>query len=140
MKFFYLNLPAKPTPAYPDKKSELYPIIPIRFKNNSHFCDCYALIDSGATDCLFPAFVGEKIGLEIKDGKLQTIYGVGQSVITAYFHNVTFELGGREYQSYFGFTYDALPFPALGQRGFFNLFRVKFVYSKGIIEIIPEQI
>lgn len=69
MKFKYQRLPVKPNAAFPNRNSVIKPLIPIRLYYKENFIDIYALIDSGADDCLFNAQVGEKLGIDITSGK-----------------------------------------------------------------------
>lgn len=135
MKFPYKKYPSvKITKAFPEK-SLLLPIIPIRILNEDKYIDCNALIDSGAGACLFPAELGEYIGIQIKDGYEHEFSGIGKGFLTAYFHRIKIEVGGYKYDSYIGFTYDQIPFPLLGQIGFFSLFTVIFDLSKEVIDL-----
>lgn len=135
MKFPYKKYPStQVTKAFPEK-SILLPIVPIRLSNNNKYVDCNALIDSGAGACLFPAEIGEYIGIQIVNEYEHKFFGIGGGGLTAYFHRIKIELGGHKCESYIGFTYDKLPFPLLGQNGFFSLFTVIFDLSKEIIEL-----
>jgi len=136
MKFRYRKFPNNnPSKAIPDK-AFLVPQILIRMLNGVEHIDCYALIDSGAADCLFPAEFGENIGIEkIKNDREHIFYGIGEGHIIAYFHNIDIEIGGHRYNIPVGFTYDNLKVPLLGQRGFFDLFTITFDLSKEEIEL-----
>lgn len=50
-------------------------------------------------------------------------------------------MGSWQYKITAGFSYEISPygFGILGQKGFFDLFRIKFILSKGIIEIVLEK-
>ena len=135
MKFPYKRYPSITiTKAFPEKSS-LLPIISIRLLNDDRHVDCNALIDSGANACLFPTELGEYIGLQIVNEYEHKFYGIGGATLTAYFHRIKVEVGGHKYDSRIGFTYDKLPFPLLGQNGFFSLFVVIFDLSKEVIEL-----
>lgn len=141
MKFPYYRVPvSEPSKAFPEKNT-LIPLIPIRIINNDEWYDCYGLIDSGADACLFPAEFGENAGItNIINDKKHTFGGVGGGRITAYFHDLSIEIGGYKFTTYIGFTYDNLPFPLLGQKGFFSLFKVIFELEKEAIELKPKNI
>src|SRR3989344_5090342 len=66
------------------------PMVPIRLsashKMYPYIIDC--LLDSGADFNLFPAVVGEKMGLRIKKGRKTEHIGIGNIGITAYVHSV----------------------------------------------------
>ena len=135
MKFPYKKYPSTNiTKAFPEK-SALIPIIPVRLLNNNKYIDCNVLIDSGAHACIFPAELGEQIGIQVENEYEHNFCGIGGGALKAYFHRIKIEVGGHKSDSYIGFTYDELPVPLLGQIGFFNLFSVIFDLSKEVIEL-----
>jgi len=94
----------------------------------------HALVDSGSDRNLFPAGLGESIGLDIKSGKERPIYGIGNAKLTAYGHNVLLHLGSGEFKTIVDFSYEQ-NMPLLGRRGFFDIFkRVEFRERKREVE------
>ena len=92
---------------------------------------------------MFPAQFGEKIGISIRQGKLQSATGITGSDL-AYFHAVVVyvELNGKGYKfdCYAGFMYslDPVGFGLLGRHGFFELFEsVTFKHNTNAVELIP---
>lgn len=144
MNFSYRKFPvdSKNCP-FPDKKSALRPVIQIDFGGISRKFSYLVLIDSGADYCVFHAKVGELLGLDIKSGKLVTFYGTSGQPQIAYFHAVSFKIGGHDHICEAGFSYEMerLPYGLLGQDGFFNKWIVKFEYHKENIELkeIPDH-
>ena len=119
----------------------LKPIIPIGLLFNGKFVKYEALIDSGADFNIFNAEIGELLGIDTRSGKKVKFSGIAGEPFEVFLHNLTLEIGGWQYKIVAGFSYEISPygFGILGQRGFFDLFRVKFIFSKGIIEITPEK-
>ena len=119
----------------------LKPIIPIGLLFNGKLIRYEALIDSGADFNIFNAEIGELLGIDIRSGKKVKFSGIAGEPFEVYLHNLTIEVGGWHYKIVVGFSYGISPygFGILGQKGFFDLFRVKFIFSKGIIEITPER-
>ncbi len=119
----------------------LKPIIPIGLLYNGRIIKYEALIDSGADFNIFNAEIGELFGIDIRSGKKMEFSGIAGEPFEVYLHNLTLEIGGWRYNIMAGFSYEISPhgFGILGQKGFFNLFRVKFIHSKGTIEITPEN-
>lgn len=116
------------------------PIIPIsvRHPDTRKAVRYFALVDSGADNCILGAEIGELIGLTIEDGKFSTISGVvaGQSR-PYYIHEVEIEVGGWWHRTAVGFM------PQLsknghgfvGRLGFFDRFSfVKFDQRKSVVE------
>lgn len=124
-----------------DSTELLKPIIPIGLLFNRRLIRYESLIDSGADFNIFNAEVGELLGIDIRSGKKVKFSGIAGNPFEVYLHNLILEIGGWQYKIVAGFSYEISPygFGILGQKGFFNLFRVKFVFSKGIIEVTPEK-
>jgi len=120
----------------------LKPIIPIGLLFNGKLIKYEALIDSGSDFNIFNAEIGEILGINIRSGKEVKFSGIAGEPFEVYLHNLTLEVGGWQYKIVAAFSYKISPygFGILGQKGFFDLFRVKFIFSKGIIEITPEKI
>lgn len=140
MKFGYFKFPLEK----PDQffgKTLLKPIIPVKIINNDRAINYAALIDSGADFCIFDAEIGEAIGIDIKNGEKVEFGGIQQlKGATAYIHNVKIEIGGWSYDIKTSFSYDIAKFGygILGQRGFFDIFIVKFDLLKEEIELKPR--
>ena len=119
----------------------LKPIIPIGLLFNDKLIRYEALIDSGADFNLFNAEIGELLDMDIRSGKKVEFSGVAGKPFEVYLHEVTIEIGGWQHKIPAGFSYEisSYGFGVLGQKGFFNLFRIQFLFSKGIIEITPEN-
>lgn len=138
MNFSYQKFPfdSKNSP-FLNKKSALRPVIQIDFETSKGNLGYYVLIDSGADYCIFHAQVGEQLGLDIKSGASLTFFGTSGTPQVAYFHKITFKIGGHPHTCKVGFSYDMdqLAYGILGQDGFFNKWTVKFEYQKENIDI-----
>ena len=136
MKFRYQRRPTTPSKAHPKRYNVLRPIVPIRLINNHEYIDTDALIDSGSDDCIFWGELGEAIGLDITSGDECEYKGLSGEKVKVYFHNITLEVGGHQYECYAGFSYETgFKEGILGQNGFFNLFTTIFDLSKETIEL-----
>lgn len=110
------------------------PHIQFRFKVNHNFTrPIAALIDSGADRNLFPAEVGESIGIKIKKGRKLTTNGIGEQPITVYRHfdiELFFDQG-KHFRADIDFSYE-MSILLLGGKGFFDKFKkVTFEKKKG---------
>lgn len=84
-----------------------------------------AIIDSGATRCLFHSDLATHLGLDVKTGEREVTQGISGSE-TLYLHEITLYLPGGAVQTRVGFK-DKLPVAGLlGMKGFFDFFRVTF--------------
>jgi len=141
MKFEYKKLSL-------DRRSEFFgnsvlkPIIPIRVSHQKNSLQYEALIDSGADFCIFDAEIGEALGLDVSAGKYEGFGGIqDRTGAVAYFHDVTLNIGGWDYKTTVGFSYDIAKWGhgILGQKGFFDMFSIKFDYQKEDIEIKEKR-
>lgn len=137
MKFRYRKFNLSPFSDFFGKHI-LKPIILIKILNDDIVLQYAALIDSGADFCIFDAGLGEYLGINITSG-MEIQFGGIQSLggAKAYIHRVTLEIGGHEFKTEIGFSYDISKngYGILGQKGFFDLFSVKFDLQKEDIEI-----
>ncbi len=117
------------------------PVIPIEVSYGNQSQSYEVLVDSGADMCIFSAQIGELIGIDIKRGKPFGVAGITGSVEEYYVYPVTITVGGWPYRIEVGFlpNLGRLGYGVVGQRGFFDLFTVKFDYQKGGIELNPKS-
>ncbi len=137
MKFPYFKFPL-PARSEFFGSSILKPIIPIELVGKADSVRYDALIDSGADFCIFDAAIGETLGLDVRSGKAERFGGIQEAgASSAYFHEITLVIGGWKYRTTVGLSYDIAKhgYGILGQKGFFDLFTVKFNYPKEEIEL-----
>jgi len=117
----------------------LRPVIPIKLKIGNISVDYEVLVDSGADICLFHAEIGELLGINITKGKTQEVFGVGGKSSVYYLHQVEMEVGGWAHKIEAGFMPSVsghiMKYGLVGQRGFFDIFVVKFDLLKEEIDI-----
>lgn len=137
MKFRYRKFNLSPSSDFFGKLI-LKPIIPIKVLKTGITLQYAALIDSGADFCVFDAEIGEYLRLNVKSGT-EVQFGGIQSLggAKAYIHKLTLEIGGHQFRTEVGFSYDISKngYGILGQKGFFDLFSVKFDLQKEDIEL-----
>jgi hypothetical protein len=123
-------------------KDTFRPVIPVFLKNDRIRIGYEVLVDSGADLCLFHADIGEAIGLDIEKGKPREVFGVGGKVSVYYLHPITLVVGGWEYDIEAGFmpavSGRSMPYGLVGQKGFFEFFKVTFDHASKDIEIKPK--
>ena len=134
MKFNYKKYPG----------STLRPVIPIKLKNKDAEIGYEVLVDSGADLCIFDAQIGEIIGIDVTKGKPREVFGVGGKASIYYLHKVTIIVGGHPYSIEAGFmpnvAGNVIPYGIVGQKGFFDIFVVKFDLLKERVELKPRDI
>jgi hypothetical protein len=107
------------------------PKISIKLINNRKTSISFlALVDSGSDRNLFPATLGEDVGLKIKTGLQKQIFGIGGHELQSFTHQVTIILKDYSFKTEVDFSFDQ-DIPLLGREGFFNHFkRIDFKQNK----------
>lgn len=84
-----------------------------------------AIIDSGASRCIFHADIGTAIGLDTLKGAVETTLGVAGPTNT-YLHDICLYVPGGVIAVRAGFSADLPVAGLLGMQGFFDAFRITF--------------
>lgn len=116
----------------------LRPVIPLKLKYRGITQPYNALVDSGSDECLFDSQVAGLLGIEVEQGEMRKASGVGGQTVIYFVHPVEIEIGGFLYETKVGFVSRAggpFEYGALGQKGFFDVFVVKFDLLKEEIEL-----
>ena len=115
------------------------PVIPITLASHGTSVGYEVLVDSGADLCIFHAEIGELLDIDITKGKKHEVFGVGGKASIFYVHPIDIIVGEHTVHTEVGFMHDVagkrMPYGILGQKGFFEHFRVKFDLQKGEIEL-----
>ena len=116
----------------------LRPIIQVNLMHSTKSIQYEVLVDSGADICIFDSVIGELLGLNIVTGEEYFVAGVTGVPEKYYVHDITIDIGGYKYDIEAGFMKRPTDsYGIIGQKGFFEFFTVKFIYSKQKIEIKP---
>lgn len=113
------------------------PFVPIKlcYKHQLSKNAFNALLDSGCDQNLFPAELGELVGIRIKKGQQKCIGGIGGIKITAYTHIVKLFLKNYDFDTVVDFSYEQ-QVPLLGRTGFIDCFKeVTFKGKDRVFEI-----
>lgn len=65
--FPYYKLPCKPSEAFSEEKNVWRPFAEVRINYKTAYIDCLALLDSEIDNCLFPAEIGEYLGIDVRN-------------------------------------------------------------------------
>ena len=139
LKFSYREYPIL------DKKGKILslayrPVIDVRliFRDKSRLFP--AIIDSGADESLFPAWMAKFLGHHLEKGKKVRIFrGIGGE-IKAYLHQTYIEIGGVAFKSevYYSDGFNDWEYGLLGERTFFSYFKVELDYKNRLIALTPR--
>jgi len=139
--FNYLSNPRKDYKTGKIIGQVYYPVIPIKLCYGHHIFKYLinSLVDSGSDRNLFPAEIGENIGIKIKNELSQEIGGIGGIKVIAFTHKVKIYLGNLEIDTFVDFSYEQ-KVPLLGRNGFFNYFKnVIFREKDNVVELETER-
>jgi hypothetical protein len=120
-----------PYKKFPDTRGEVgyFAAIPVNIalpaKNSPRSKRFEAIIDSGATRCVFHAQLGKAIGLDVIKGEPETTNGIAGPT-TVYLHNISLYAPGGIIALCAAFSLDLPIAGLLGMRGFFDNFKITF--------------
>lgn len=95
-----------------------------------------ALVDSGATDCIFSASFGEALGIDVRSGRSHEFQAYDRQTSKGYTHNVKLQVPGFLHWIDIDAVFiDSEVMPILGQQGFFESYQIIFERFKRQFEI-----
>ena len=119
------------------------PFLQVRLTNtgNGRSIPCWALVDSGADYNLFPSAIGEVLGHDLPKGRKIATTGVGGGIASFVHRENRLEahedLGPIEPDVAFSDDMNLFGFGLLGQRGFFDHYRVRFDFRAATFSLDP---
>jgi hypothetical protein len=139
VKIPYLEKPLSPgfKQIFPEAENVLKPLIPIVVRYREKKEKVFALVDSGADACLFPAGVAERLGIDVRAGARHDFVGISASRTPFFFHEVEILFGKYQQKTKVGFSasQNIGAGGILGQQGFFNHFVISFDHKNKFLEI-----
>lgn len=133
LKFSYIKYLVTP-PTVKPAQYVYRPVIPVKLSLDKNEVTFDGLVDSGADESTFPAWIAKTLGHDVYRGKKKIFSGIGGSVL-AYQHKTRLILSGIEFVAdvYYSHEWDDMPFGLLGQASFFSHFAVNFNYKEKFI-------
>lgn len=132
MRFTYQEFEITLSPGIFRKKLIYRPIIPVVLMYGKRLLGYQSVVDSGSDYCVFESKVAELLGIKVSKGNKRKIRGIGGTDIKGYEHKIVFKVAGKVYDTLAVFSTE-IPensFGVLGNKGFFDHFRVNFDYRK----------
>jgi hypothetical protein len=119
-----------PYRAYPDKNGTIHflPFIRVRLgrKRTPLITRAFeAIVDSGASDCIFPEAVAIALGIKVESGKKEQRNGIGGSQ-DVWIHPVQLYVGAEVVEINAAFAKSLPVAGILGRIGFFEHFKITF--------------
>ena len=130
MKFKYKNY----------GQGTLRPVVPVEVSYGEISVPYEVLVDSGADFCIFDSQIGEILGIDIEKGEKFNVAGITGKLEPYYVHQVAIKVGGWNYKIKAGFmpNMGRFSYGVVGQRGFFDIFVIKFDLLKSEVELKPR--
>lgn len=149
MKIPFSFLPASPDPAFPGRFELKRPIVALLLTRGDCQVVVFAVVDSGADLCVFPASLATRLEITLPNGKASAFSGSGETSQMAYFAQIQATILPMDSPSigpdqepltfplYAGFceTIEHVGMGLLGQEGFFSHFSVSFYHAQSYFEI-----
>lgn len=116
------------------------PLIPVKIVFKDKFLLTEALIDSGSDYCIFPQEAAKVLNIPLKKAKMSRLTGFLEGKTNLFLYPVRLMIGNYTIEIVAGFAQEMSPYApcTLGQKGFFDNFKVCFNKSKLQIEITPK--
>src|SRR3990167_5204062 len=114
------------------------PVITVLLKNNNKFVLYPALVDSGSDYCVFSIELARNLDIKLLPKKTNLI-GIGHETVKGYWGKVEININHATYNLKAVFAeMSEFGHGILGQKGFFDNFKVCFDKSRNQIEINPK--
>jgi anaerobic ribonucleoside-triphosphate reductase len=88
MRFPYTVFPARPDAAFPDRQTISRPIVTVTLERGALSIATFAIVDSGADNCLFPASLAAQLGIAIPNQNTYVFSGTSEQGQIAYFETM----------------------------------------------------
>lgn len=126
----YLRLPAKPSPAFPNRREIWYPVVRLGIQNGKKQVRSFALLDSGADTNFAHTALADALGIDWRSAPESSFAGIGAAGNVGHVVDVTLFLVDDPYswpaRIIFSPAMATFPFSLLGHAGFFEHFEVRF--------------
>jgi len=119
----------------------LRPVIPIEIVYKNLSVPYEVLVDSGADFCIFDAQIADIFGIDLESGEKNEVAGITGVNAPIYFHNIVIKVGGWPFKIRAAFLREIgrFGYGIVGQKGFFDIFSVKFDLLKEQIELNKRE-
>ena len=113
-----------------------YPLLQVYVRYGVNMRRVLTLVDSGAADCVFPASLGEVLGIDVPAGEPHNFHGFDLREMRGFLHNVHLQVTGFTHWVEVRVAFiEAEAMPVLGQSGFFENYQIVFERFKRQFEI-----
>ncbi len=116
------------------------PLILVKISFGDKFLLTEALIDSGSDYCVFPVEAARALDIPLERAKATHLTGFLEGKANLFLYPVKLTIGNYSFEVVVGFAHGISKYApcTLGQKGFFDNFKVYFDKSKKIVNINPK--
>lgn len=118
-----------------------YPLLRVLVRNGANMTGYLALLDTGATDCIFPASSGVRdLGIDLQQGRSVPFRGIAVQEAWGFVHRVQLQVEGFTHWIEIDAAFvEQEEVPILGQSGFFDNYQVVFERFRQQFEVNTKQ-
>ena len=113
-----------------------YPFLQVFLRHGVNMRPVLALVDSGASDCIFSASLGEVLGIDVRAGKAHNFHSFDLKETQGFVHKVNLQVTGFSHWIEVDVVFiESEVMPILGQSGFFDNYQIVFERFKRQFEV-----
>lgn len=118
-----------------------YPLLNVALKYGPlNICSTSALVDSGSLDCIFPASLGQVLGIDVTSGTPYKFGNFNLQETEGFVHRISLQVTGFPHWVDVDVAFiQSEVVPILGQRDFFDNFQVVFERWRRSFEINTRE-
>ncbi len=117
-----------------------YPLLRVLIRHGVNMQPVLALVDSGASDCIFSPSLGEVLAIDVHSGKPHNFHGYDLQQTRGFAHKVHLQVVGFSHWIEMDAVFsEAEVMPILGQRGFFENYQIVFEQFNRRFEINTKE-
>jgi hypothetical protein len=133
----YSRFTIDPSPAFAKGRVASRPLLRVKLVHNDQSLSCYAVVDSGADQCVFPRSFMKTLGINPLASPIEAMVGVNGAATPTYFAKISLDIRVTRVPIYAGFVagLDTVGIGLLGQAGFFDRFDIHFRLREGFFDI-----
>lgn len=119
----------------------LYPLLRVFVRHGTNMTRYLALLDTGATDCIFPASSGARdLGIDVRKGRPLPFKGIAAQEAQGFLHRVQLQVEGFTHWIDVEAAFvEQEEMPIIGQSGFFDNYQVVFERFRGHFEVYTKE-
>jgi hypothetical protein len=113
-----------------------YPFLQVFLRNGGNMRPVLGLVDSGASDCIFSASLGEVLGIDVRAGRPHNFHAFDLKETQGFVHKINLQVTGFAHWIEVDAVFiESEVLPILGQSGLFDNYQIVFERFKRQFEV-----